>query len=106
MSSLETPIIAVVIGEGASGGALGIGICDKMLMLENTWYSVISPEGCASILWRDAAKAPEAADAMKVTPEDLFEMEICDEIINEPLGGAHREFDQTALSLKISWVHK
>ena len=106
MSSLETPIIAVVIGEGASGGALGIGICDKMLMLENTWYSVISPEGCASILWRDAAKAPEAADAMKVTPEDLFEMEICDEIINEPLGGAHREFDQTALSLKSSVLDK
>ena len=71
-------------------------------MLENTWYSVISPEGCASILWRDAAKAPEAADAMKVTPEDLFEMEICDEIINEPLGGAHREFEQTAFSLKSS----
>ena len=106
MSSLETPIIAVVIGEGASGGALGIGICDKMLMLENTWYSVISPEGCASILWRDAAKAPEAADAMKVTPEDLFEMEICDEIINEPLGGAHREFEQTALSLKSSVLEK
>ena len=106
MSSLETPIIAVVIGEGASGGALGIGICDKMLMLENTWYSVISPEGCASILWRDAAKAPEAADAMKVTPEDLFEMEICDEIINEPLGGAHREFEQTALSLKSSVLDK
>ena len=106
MSSLETPIIAVVIGEGASGGALGIGICDKMLMLENTWYSVISPEGCASILWRDAAKAPEAADAMKVTPEDLFEMEICDEIINEPLGGAHREFEQTAFSLKSSVLDK
>ena len=77
-----------------------------MLMLENTWYSVISPEGCASILWRDAAKAPEAADAMKVTPEDLFEMEICDEIINEPLGGAHREFEQTALSLKSSVLDK
>ena len=106
MSSLETTINAVVIGEGASGGALGIGICDKMLMLENTWYSVISPEGCASILWRDAAKAPEAADAMKVTPEDLFEMEICDEIINEPLGGAHREFEQTALSLKSSVLDK
>ena len=102
MSSLKTPIIAVVIGEGASGGALGIGICDKMFMLENTWYSVISPEGCASILWRDAAKAPEAADAMKVTPEDLVGMGICDEIIKEPLGGAHREFKKTVTTLKTS----
>ena len=102
MSSLKTPIIAVVIGEGASGGALGVGVCDKMFMLENTWYSVISPEGCASILWRDAAKAPEAADAMKVTPEDLVKMEICDEIIKEPVGGAHREFNKTVKSLKDS----
>ena len=102
MSSLKTPIIAVVIGEGASGGALGVGICDKMFMLENTWYSVISPEGCASILWRDASKAPEAADAMKVTPEDLVEMGICDEIIKEPMGGAHREFEKTVNTLKTS----
>ena len=104
MSSLKTPTVAVVIGEGASGGALGVGICDKMFMLENTWYSVISPEGCASILWRDAAKAPEAADAMKVTPEDLVEMGICDEIIKEPVGGAHREFDKTVSLLKSSLV--
>ena len=90
------------MGEGASGGALGVGVCDKMFMLENTWYSVISPEGCASILWRDAAKAPEAADAMKVTPEDLIEMEICDEIVKEPIGGAHRDFDETVKSLKNS----
>ena len=102
MSSLKTPIIAVVIGEGASGGALGVGICDKMFMLENTWYSVISPEGCASILWRDASKAPEAADAMKVAPEDLVEMGICDEIIKEPAGGAHREFEKTVNTLKAS----
>ena len=102
MSSLKTPIIAVVIGEGASGGALGVGICDKMFMLENTWYSVISPEGCASILWRDASKAPEAADAMKVTPEDLVEMGICEEIIKEPVGGAHREFEKTVNTLKTS----
>ena len=73
-----------------------------MFMLENTWYSVISPEGCASILWRDAAKAPEAADAMKVAPEDLIEMEICDEIVKEPIGGAHRDFDETVKSLKNS----
>ena len=71
-----------------------------MIMLENTWYSVISPEGCASILWRDAAKAPEAADAMKVMPDDLKKMGICDRIIKEPLGGAHREFDKISSKLK------
>lgn len=91
MSALRVPILVVVIGEGASGGALGIGICDRMLMLENTWYSVISPEGCASILWRDSAKAEQAADAMKVTPQDLIEMGICDRVVEEPLGGAHRD---------------
>ena len=100
MSKMKVPIISVVIGEGASGGALGIGVGDRMLMLENTWYSVISPEGCASILWRDAAKAAEAADAMKVTPDDLMNMGICDRIIEEPLGGAHREFDAMATILK------
>jgi acetyl-CoA carboxylase carboxyl transferase subunit alpha len=100
MSKLEVPIISIVIGEGASGGALGIGVCDKMIMLENTWYSVISPEGCASILWRDAAKAPEAADAMKVMPDDLKKMGICDRIIKEPLGGAHREFGKIAAKVK------
>ena len=72
MSRLKVPILVIIIGEGASGGALGIGICDRMLMLENTWYSVISPEGCASILWRDAALASDAADAMKVTPQDYW----------------------------------
>ena len=100
MSKLEVPIISIVIGEGASGGALGIGVCDKMLMLENTWYSVISPEGCASILWRDAAKAPDAADAMRVMPEDLKKMGICDQIIKEPLGGAHRDFEKIAEKIK------
>lgn len=100
MSKLKVPVVSVVIGEGASGGALGIGVCDRMLMLENTWYSVISPEGCASILWRDAAKAPDAADAMKVTPGDLMNMGICDRIVEEPLGGAHREFDAMADILK------
>ena len=100
MSKLEVPIISIVIGEGASGGALGIGVCDKMLMLENTWYSVISPEGCASILWRDAAKAPDAADAMRVMPEDLKKMGNCDQIIKEPLGGAHRDFEKIAEKIK------
>ncbi len=91
MAKLNVPILAIVIGEGASGGALGIGLCDRLVMLENTWYSVISPEGCASILWHDAMKASDAADAMKVAPNDLKDIGICDRIINEPIGGAHRE---------------
>ena len=91
MSELEIPIIVVVIGEGGSGGALGIGVGDKVLMLKNAIYSVISPEGCASILWRDAAKAPEAAKALKLTAKDLLELKVIDEIIDEPLGGAHRD---------------
>ncbi|MEE8341420.1 MAG: acetyl-CoA carboxylase carboxyltransferase subunit alpha [Candidatus Neomarinimicrobiota bacterium] len=89
MSKLKTPIISIVIGEGASGGALGIGINDRMLMLENTWYSVISPEGCASILWHDSGKAKQAAESLKVIPKDLVELGICDRIVQEPLGGAH-----------------
>ncbi len=80
MSKLKTPIISIVIGEGASGGALGIGICDRMLMLENTWYSVISPEGCASILWHDASKASQAAESLKLIPTALKELGICDRI--------------------------
>jgi acetyl-CoA carboxylase carboxyl transferase subunit alpha len=95
MSRLRTPIIAVVIGEGASGGALGIGVCDRMLMLENTWYSVISPEGCASILWHDVSKAKNAAEALKLIPKDLEKLGICDRIIEEPLGGAHRNPQET-----------
>ncbi|MFH1213522.1 MAG: acetyl-CoA carboxylase carboxyltransferase subunit alpha [Candidatus Neomarinimicrobiota bacterium] len=100
MARLRTPIIAVVIGEGASGGALGIGVGDRILLLENTWYSVITPEGCASILYRDSAKAPLAAEAMKVTARDLEQMKIADEIIPEPTGGAHRDPDQMAQTLK------
>ena len=99
MSILKVPIISIVIGEGASGGALGIGVCDKLLCLENTWYSVISPEGCASILYNDASKAEEAADSMKVASIDLEEMGIADKIINEPLGGAHN--DLLGISEKI-----
>ena len=95
MAKLNVPILAIVIGEGASGGALGIGLCDRLVMLENTWYSVISPEGCASILWHDAMKASDAADAMKVAPNDLKDIGICDRIINEPTGGAHREPKKT-----------
>ncbi len=100
MSRLRVPILVIVIGEGASGGALGIGVCDRMLMLENTWYSVISPEGCASILWRDSGQASNAADAMKITPKDLLEIGICDRIVAEPLGGAHRQPDEMADILK------
>jgi len=100
MARLRTPIISVVIGEGASGGALGIGVSDRILLLENTWYSVITPEGCASILYRESTKAPLAAEAMKVTARDLDELKIADEIIPEPLGGAHRDPDTMALTLK------
>ena len=100
MAKLNVPILATVIGEGASGGALGIAICDRLVMLENTWYSVISPEGCASILLHDAKRAPDAADAMKVTPADLKEIGICDRIVDEPIGGAHREPDTMTTILK------
>jgi len=93
MSELEVPIIVVIVGEGGSGGALGIGVGDKVLMLENAIYSVISPEGCASILWRDAAKAPEAAKALKLTAQDLLGLKVIDEIIDEPLGGVHRDIE-------------
>ena len=99
MSALKIPIIGVVIGEGASGGALGIGICERFLMMENSWYSVISPEGCASILFRDAGKAPEAAESLKLVPSDLQEIGICDRIIQEPNGGAHRDKDSAINNL-------
>ena len=100
MAKLNVPILATVIGEGASGGALGIAICDRLVMLENTWYSVISPEGCASILLHDAKRATDAADAMKVTPADLKKIGICDRIVDEPIGGAHREPDKMTTILK------
>ncbi|MFC1785376.1 acetyl-CoA carboxylase carboxyltransferase subunit alpha [Candidatus Neomarinimicrobiota bacterium] len=101
MTKLKTPIISIVIGEGASGGALGIGICDRMIMLENTWYSVISPEGCASILWHDTSKAKQAAEALKVIPADLVELGICDRIVQEPFGGAHDNPKQMFEILKV-----
>ena len=91
MSMLRVPIICIVIGEGGSGGALGIGLGDRILIQENAYYSVISPEGCASILWRDGKFAPEAAAALKFTSSDLLELGIADEVIGEPLGGAHKE---------------
>lgn len=91
MSELKTPIISTIIGEGGSGGALAIGVSDRILMLQYAVYSVISPEGCASILWRDAVKAPEAAEAMGLTASKLMELGLLDEIIQEPIGGAHRD---------------
>ena len=100
MAKLKVPIINVVIGEGASGGALGIGVGDKILCFENTWYSVISPEGCATILFRDSSRASEAADSMMVTAKDLEEMGIADAILPEPAGGTHHDYNQAAETLK------
>ena len=91
MARIKTPIIAVIIGEGGSGGALGVGVADRVCILEHAYYSVISPEGCASILWRNAVKAPEAANALKFHGEDLIKFGIVDEIIPEPQGGAHKD---------------
>jgi acetyl-CoA carboxylase carboxyl transferase subunit alpha len=99
MSQLPVPIVVAIIGEGASGGALGIGIGDRILMLENAWYSVISPEGCAAILWRDRSQAPKAAEALKLTAQDLMGQGIIDAIVPEPLGGAHRDMDAAAAAL-------
>jgi acetyl-CoA carboxylase carboxyl transferase subunit alpha len=100
MMLLEVPIIATVTGEGGSGGALGIGVADRVLMLENAYYSVIPPEGCAAILWRDRAATPKAAAALKITAKDLFGFKIIDEIIPEPLGGAHNDPAAMAKTLK------
>jgi acetyl-CoA carboxylase carboxyl transferase subunit alpha len=102
MSDLKVPIITVVIGEGGSGGALGIGVSNKVLCLENAYYSVISPEGCAAILFRDGSKASQAAQAMKLTAKDLLNLKVIDEIIKEPLGGAHYDYEKTALNIKAS----
>ena len=100
MARLRTPIVATVIGEGGSGGALAIGVADRVAMLQYTTYSVISPEGCASILWKDAAKAQEAAAAMGITSARLHELKLIDRIIPEPLGGAHRDIPKMAAALK------
>ena len=100
MFKIKTQIIVVVIGEGASGGALGIGVGDKIMMLENTWYSVISPESCSSILWRSWDHKEQAAEALKLTPEDMKKNKLIDKIIKEPLGGAHQNPDKIYSSLK------
>src|SRR5262249_40727451 len=105
MSQIRTPIVGVVIGEGGSGGALGIGIGDRLAMLEFTYYSVISPEGCASILWKGSEHAPKAAAALKMTSRDLLGFGIIDDVITEPPGGAHRDHREAAANVKSYLIH-
>ena len=102
MTGIRVPVISAVIGEGGSGGALAIGVCDRLIMMEYSTYSVISPEGCASILWKSPDKAPEAAAAMKITSADLKRLGLVDEIVQEPLGGAHRNYETAAANLNAS----
>ena len=104
MSSLKTPIIVNIVGEGGSGGALALGVGDHINMMEHATYSVASPEACASIVWRDSAMASEAAEAMKLSAENILELQLIDEIIKEPLGGAHRNYDQASLKIKDSII--
>ena len=104
MTRLKVPIITVIIGEGASGGALGIGVGDKVLMLENTWYSVISPESCSSILWSSWEYKEQAAEALKLTAKDMKRMKLVDQIVKEPLGGAHTDKEKTFLAVKDAIV--
>ena len=100
MSRLKTPIISVLMGEGGSGGALALAVCDKVLMLEHAIYSILSPEGFASILWKDGSKAKDAAEVMKITAQDLYQFKIIDKIVKEPYGGAHKNPKRMALKLK------
>jgi acetyl-CoA carboxylase carboxyl transferase subunit alpha len=100
MAHLQVPVVVAIVGEGGSGGALGLAVGDRIVMLEYAIYSVISPEGCASILWRDPAKAPEAAAAMRITPQDLHQLGVIDRIVPEPVGGAHRNHQEAAAALK------
>ena len=99
MFKLKVPVIAVIIGEGGSGGAIGIGVGNRVLIMENAYYSVITPEGCAAILWKDRAYAAKAAEALKITADKLIELEIADGVIEEPFGGAHRDYDGAAEKL-------
>ena len=102
MMLLKTPTVAVVLGEGGSGGALGIGVTDRVLMMENAYYSVISPEGCAAILWKHRKHAPEAAEAMKIAAPDLGALKLIDEVIPEPKGGAHHDHRKAAENLRTA----
>ncbi|MBO1198497.1 acetyl-CoA carboxylase carboxyltransferase subunit alpha [Staphylococcus simiae] len=104
MASLKVPVIAIVIGEGGSGGALGIGIANRVLMLENSTYSVISPEGAAALLWKDSNLAKIAAETMKITANDIKQLGIIDQVINEPIGGAHKDIETQALAIKDAFV--
>ena len=104
MSLFSVPMIALVIGEGGSGGALGIGVCDRVLIMENSYYSVISPEGCASILWKDRSAAPQAAEALKITAHDLLELGLVDEVVPEPLGGAHHDYEAVTGTVKDTLI--
>ncbi|EWQ37099.1 acetyl-coenzyme A carboxylase carboxyl transferase subunit alpha [Staphylococcus aureus M1169] len=106
MASLKVPVIAIVIGEGGSGGAQGIGIANKVLMLENSTYSVISPEGAAALLWKDSNLAKIAAETMKITAHDIKQLGIIDDVISEPLGGAHKDIEQQALAIKSAFVEQ
>jgi acetyl-CoA carboxylase carboxyl transferase subunit alpha len=109
MFGLRVPIVCLVIGEGGSGGALGIGVGDRVGMLENSYYSVISPEGCAAILWKSGDKAPEAAEALKLTSKDLLRLGLVDKVIEEPLGGAHRDAKGAIDRVKaqiLSWLRE
>jgi acetyl-CoA carboxylase carboxyl transferase subunit alpha len=102
MSRLRVPVIAVVIGEGGSGGALALGVADRVLMLENSVYSVISPEGCAAILWKTATAKDLAAEALKLTASDLSALNVIDDVVPEPMGGAHTDWDATAGALRVA----
>ncbi len=105
MSKLNVPIVSIITGEGCSGGALGLAVADRVMMLEHAYYTVISPEGCASILWRDAARYADAAEALKITSKDLLELGIIDEEISEPLGGAHSDYNVVAENMKSSIIN-
>jgi acetyl-CoA carboxylase carboxyl transferase subunit alpha len=102
MSALKVPIVTIVIGEGGSGGALGIAVADEVMILENGYYSVISPEGCAAILWKDRAEAPKAAEALKFSPTHLEKFGVVDRVLREPTGGAHRDYDEAAATMKAA----
>ena len=105
MFSFGVPIVCVVIGEGGSGGALAIGVGNKVLIMENAYYSVITPEGCAAILWKDRAYSAKAAEALKLTASDLYKLKLVDGIVEEPLGGAHKDYDAAAVQLKKAVLH-
>ncbi|MBT3219500.1 MAG: acetyl-CoA carboxylase carboxyl transferase subunit alpha, partial [Proteobacteria bacterium] len=102
MSELKVPVVTIVTGEGGSGGALAIGVANRVLMLENAIYSVISPEGCAAILWRDRSEGPRAAEALKITAKDCLDLDVADEVVEEPIGGAHRDHARVFIAVKAA----